>query len=133
MAHKSPKVTVDAVLLKDSSVLLVKRRYPPFEGYWALPGGFVEYGETTETAVLREMVEETGLQVRVERLIGVYSNPTRDPRGHTISVVYKVIYKSGELIAGDDAAAVKYFNAMQLPPLAFDHEKILSDIQKVGV
>ncbi len=133
MEHTSPKVTVDAVLLKEDSVLLVKRRFPPFKGYWALPGGFVEYGETTETAVIREMSEETGLHVTVERLAGVYSDPNRDPRGHTISVVYRVVYHSGVLNASDDAAEVKYFKVKQLPPLAFDHKKILRDMQKVGV
>ncbi|HVQ00204.1 MAG TPA: NUDIX hydrolase [Candidatus Thermoplasmatota archaeon] len=131
MQRKSPALTVDAVIVKDRSILLVQRKYEPFQGYWALPGGFVEYGETTEQAVIREVREETGLDVVVLGLQGVYSEPKRDPRGHTVSVVYKVAHIGGALIAGDDAAHVRYFKGDELPPLAFDHAKIVSDAWKM--
>ena len=128
MSPKSPALTVDGVVLRDDLVLLVKRQFPPFKGMWALPGGFVEYGETTEQAVLREIQEETGLKVQVASLLGVYSDPGRDPRGHTVSVVYILGELSGRVRAGDDAAEAQFFSINSLPDLAFDHEKILKDV-----
>ncbi|MEM2534555.1 MAG: NUDIX hydrolase, partial [Candidatus Nezhaarchaeales archaeon] len=86
-ARRRPLVTVDGVVVRSvGSIVLVRRRRPPYEGYWALPGGFVEYGETVEEAVKREVEEETGLIVDIKGLIGVYSKPDRDPRGHVISI-----------------------------------------------
>lgn len=128
MQRKSPALTVDGVIIKDRSILLVQRKYGPFQGFWALPGGFVEFGETTEQAVIREVREETGLETTVVGLVGVYSDPHRDPRGHTISVVYRVTPVRGALIAGDDAARVRYFKGDELPTLAFDHAKIINDV-----
>jgi 8-oxo-dGTP diphosphatase len=116
--------------MKDHSILLVQRKHEPFQGSWALPGGFVEYGETTEQAVIREVQEETGLQTRVHGLLGVYSDPNRDPRGHTITVVYRVTPVGGVLMAGDDAALVRYFKGDELPRLAFDHAVIIKDAFK---
>jgi len=127
MQQKSPAVTVDGVIIKDQLILLVQRRHEPFQGLWALPGGFVEYGETTEQAVTREVREETGLETIVRGLLGVYSDPNRDPRGHTITVAYLVTSIGGDLIAGDDAASVRYFKRDELPRLAFDHAKIVKD------
>ena len=128
MKNSSPKLTVDGVILKEKKILLIKRKNKPFKGKWALPGGFVEYGERVEESVIREVYEETGLKTKINDLIGVYSDPNRDPRGHTISVVYILDIKDGELKSGDDAADVKFFNLKELPELAFDHDIIISDI-----
>lgn len=127
MAFQSPNVTVDGVLFTDNSVLLVKRKNPPFQGMWALPGGFVEYGETTERAVIREVREETGLITSISSLLGVYSDPSRDPRGHTISVVYLIKRENGDLSGGDDAEDAVFHPLNRLPDLSFDHKKIIQD------
>ena len=127
MAYQSPKITVDGVLFIENTILLIKRKNPPFKDIWALPGGFVEYGETTENAVKREMEEETGLKTKIRSLIGVYSDPKRDPRGHTISVVYHLEKEQGDAVAGDDAAELQFFDLDNLPMLSFDHEKIIKD------
>ncbi len=116
---------MDGIIMKDHSILLVQRKHEPYQGFWALPGGFVEYGETTEQAVVREVREETGLETVVQKLLGVYSDPNRDPRGHTITVVYAVTPVGGRLLAADDAAEVRYFKGDQLPRLAFDHADIV--------
>ena len=121
---------MDAIIMKDQSILLVQRKHEPFQGFWALPGGFVEYEETTEQAVMREVREETGLETIVHGLLGVYSDPNRDPRGHTITVAYFMTTVGGTLIAGDDAAEVRYFKGDELPRLAFDHANIVKDAFK---
>ncbi|HEU5468254.1 MAG TPA: NUDIX hydrolase [Steroidobacteraceae bacterium] len=105
-------------------IVLVRRGHPP-PGH-ALPGGFVDVGETVEQAALREAREETGLEVTLGELLGVYSDPARDPRGHTVTIVY-VASARGEPVAGDDAAAVLVTNPESPPPLAFDHGRILGD------
>jgi 8-oxo-dGTP diphosphatase len=125
--ERSPALTVDGIILKDHAVLLIQRKNKPFQGAWALPGGFVEYGETTEHAVIREILEETGLHVRIVQLVGVYSDPHRDPRGHTVTVAYLVEPIQGILKAGDDACTAKYFNKDELPELSFDHARIIQD------
>jgi len=127
MRRRRPALTVDGILFEDDSILLVKRKYKPFQGAWAIPGGFVEYGEKTEDAVLREVFEETNMRTKIHSLIGVYSDPHRDPRGHTITVVYLIDYKDGDLHAGDDASSVKFFKMNELPALAFDHAVIIKD------
>lgn len=127
MQHKSPTLTVDAVIIKDDSVILIKRKNEPFRNKWALPGGFVEYGETVENAVIREAREETGLEVRIEKLLGVYSEPNRDPRGHTVSVCFLCRIVAGKLRADTDSGDVREFKFLELPELAFDHEKIIQD------
>lgn len=127
MNVKSPKLTVDGIIFRNDSILLIKRKNYPFEGKWALPGGFVEYGETTEEATVREIFEETGLETKINRLLGVYSDPNRDPRGHTISVVYILDVLGGTVKGGDDASEAKFFQEKQLPELSFDHEKIIKD------
>ena len=127
MRQRSPALTVDGVLIEEHSILFVQRKYEPFQGTWALPGGFVEYGEKTEDAVAREIFEETGLQTEIRLLLGVYSDPHRDPRGHTISVVYIMNRIGGNLNAGDDAKSVKFFKMNELPALAFDHAQIVKD------
>ncbi|MEA2053695.1 MAG: NUDIX hydrolase [Candidatus Thermoplasmatota archaeon] len=124
---KSPKLTVDGVVIKDKKILLIKRKNDPFKGRWALPGGFVEYGETVEEAVVREVKEETGLETTVQSLLGVYSDPDRDPRGHTVSIAYLLSVKKGLPKGGDDASDTKFFDLNALPPLAFDHAQIVRD------
>jgi len=130
MRYKNPKLTVDGIVERDERVLLVKRRKEPFKNMWALPGGFVNYGEKVEDAVIREVKEETGLDTRVERLFGVYSDPDRDPRGHTVSIVFVLQIVGGELRGGDDACDAKFFPLDDLPDLAFDHSRILSDFRR---
>ena len=127
MKFKSPNLTVDGIIFRGNTILLIKRKHEPFEGKWALPGGFVEYGETTEKAVIREILEETGLETKVKKLLGVYSDPNRDPRGHTVSVVYLLDELGGKLKGRDDASEAKFFQENQLPELSFDHEKIIKD------
>ena len=166
--YVAPALTVDAVLLKGrvpregpaeggrapwakprpagcgGEVLLVRRARAPFAGEWALPGGFVDVGERTEDACRRELVEETGLRGDVVDLLGVYSDPARDPRGHTVTVAY-VLKVSGIVdvaagpqrggaasgpvapAPGDDAAEARWFPLDALPPLAFDHARIAED------
>jgi len=122
----TPLLTVDIVIcLQDRFVVLIERRYPPYG--WAFPGGFVDVGETLEQAAIREAKEETGLVVNLEALLGCYSNPSRDPRGHTVSVVY-VAKAHGEPRAADDAKNVTMLDpANESVPLAFDHDLILND------
>jgi 8-oxo-dGTP diphosphatase len=127
---RGPALTVDAVLIEDGAVLLVRRRNPPFAGAYALPGGFVDYGETVETAAVRETREETGLDVAITRLLGVYSDPARDPRGHTVSIVYRVVRRGGTLAGADDADEARFFPLDALPTLAFDHPRILADARR---
>ncbi len=124
---KCPRLTVDGVIIKNKKILLIRRKNEPFKGKWALPGGFVDYGERVEDAVIREIKEETGLDTEIEKLLGVYSDPARDPRGHTISIVYLLSPKKGIAKGGDDAAEAKFFDIEHLPSLAFDHEKIIKD------
>jgi 8-oxo-dGTP diphosphatase len=122
-----PALTVDGIIIIEGKIVLIKRRNPPFQGMYALPGGFVEHGETVENAVLREVEEETSLKTEIKRLLGVYSEPGRDPRGHTVSVVFVLDKIGGELKAGDDASSVKLSDLNELPELAFDHGKIIND------
>ncbi len=122
---RNPVPTVDVIIELPGGIVLIKRRFPP--PGWALPGGFVEYGETVESAAVREAQEETGLRVTLTRLFGVYSDPTRDPRRHTIAVVF-IGSASGTPVAGDDAGEVCLATEATLPaPLAFDHARILQD------
>ncbi len=127
MKYKNPKLTVDGILFDDDVILLIKRKNPPYKNKWALPGGFVEYNETTEDAVVREFKEETSLNCKIEELFGVYSKPNRDPRGHTVSIVYILKHIGGMLCGGDDASMAKFFQLDSLPELAFDHKKIIED------
>jgi 8-oxo-dGTP diphosphatase len=128
MNYKSPKLTVDGVILKNEKILLIKRGNHPFKGKWALPGGFVEYGEKTEDAVIREVFEETGLKTIINQLVGVYSDPKRDPRGHTITIVYNLEIRGGKIESSGDACDIKFFNISKLPKLSFDHNSIIQDV-----
>ncbi|MGQ9598991.1 MAG: NUDIX domain-containing protein [Anaerolineae bacterium] len=139
MAHSKererPSVTVDVVVVVPTAgrfkVLLVRRNRPPFEGCWALPGGFVEPYEPLERAARRELQEETGLEpVHLEQL-HTFGDPGRDPRGWTISVAYLALLAEGELETqslqvGSDAREAGWFDLDHLPPLAFDHDQILA-------
>ncbi|AEH61515.1 NUDIX hydrolase [Methanosalsum zhilinae DSM 4017] len=126
MTPVTPKLTVDAVIILNRKIVLIKRKNPPFKDKYALPGGFVEVGETVEDAVVREALEETGLCVNILKLIGVYSDPSRDPRGHTVSVSY-LTEAEGIPQAGSDAEETGLFSVDELPDLAFDHSRIIDD------
>jgi 8-oxo-dGTP diphosphatase len=122
----TPLLAVDAVILFQEGIVLIKRDRPPFAGSYALPGGFVEIGETVEAAAAREAREETSLTIDLLGLVGIYSNPARDPRGHVVSAAF-LARGNGELMAGSDARSAQVFPLQSLPPLAFDHDKIIRD------
>jgi 8-oxo-dGTP diphosphatase len=128
MPKKQPALAADAVVFDRSDrLLLIRRKNAPFKGRYALPGGFVEVGETVEAAAARELHEETGLRPRSQRLIGVYSDPKRDPRGHIVSVAYLMRVDGAEPKAGDDAQAAEFVAHWRGKKLAFDHNKIVAD------
>lgn len=124
--RRSPTLAVDVVILHEGGFVLVKRKREPFKGLWAIPGGVVEYGESVEQAAVREALEETGLAVRLVDLVGVYSEPGRDPRGHFVSVAFLAEAVGGALRASGDAEEVAVFREAP-SSMAFDHSKILSD------
>jgi 8-oxo-dGTP diphosphatase len=125
---KTPALTVDALIVDPArGVLLIRRANAPFQGHWALPGGFVEVGETCEAACVREAREETGLDVEPVELVGVYSVPERDPRGHTVSPVYLCKVVRGSVRGGDDASEARWFADLTGVELAFDHAAVLTD------
>lgn len=128
--YETPGLASDAVLTHGGEVLLIQRGREPGKGQWALPGGFVEVGERVEEACLRELREETGVEARILGLVGVYSDPDRDPRGHVVSVTYlcqPTAPSRCEPEAGDDAARARWFAWEQLPETCFDHARILAD------
>lgn len=114
-------------------VLLIRRGNPPFQGQWALPGGFVDEGERPEDAARRELAEETGVRVSGPlHIVGVYGEPGRDPRGWTVSAVYLAILEAEvDVEADDDAAEARWFTVGDLPSLAFDHHLIVADARAV--
>lgn len=124
---RNPLPTVDILVHHPArGVLLIERANPPHG--WALPGGFIDYGESAEAAAVREAREETGLDVVLTDLLGVYSAPDRDPRQHTLSVVYLAeAFDLSALKADDDARDARFFPLAALPELAFDHGRILQD------
>lgn len=124
--YRNPLPTVDIIIETERGIVLIKRKNPPYG--WALPGGFVDYGETLEDAAVREAREETSLDVELISQLGAYSEPSRDPRHHTISVVFRARAVSGTLHASDDAVETGVFDRDNLPgDLAFDHGRILRD------
>lgn len=132
--YRNPAVTSDVIVPKGKNILLIKRKGEPFKGMWALPGGHINYGlETLEKAATRELEEETTLRVKESdlELLGVYSEPNRDPRDHYITHVYVAKNFEGTPKPKDDAKAVRWFPLNKTPPLAFDHDKILNDYRKI--
>lgn len=126
--RKTPLLTVDCVVLNaDGELLLIRRKNPPFQGALALPGGFVDIGETVEDACRRELFEETGVKAGKLSLIGVYSDPQRDPRGHSCTVAYLTKLRKPKATAGDDAADVVWLSNWRRQEFAFDHRKIIAD------
>ena len=133
---RNPALTVDGVVLvrrprggggEQRYVLLVERGRDPFAGHWALPGGFVEYGEDPDRAVGREVAEETGLSGLSFRQFHTFGHPDRDPRGHTVTVAYvaELVGELPEVVGGDDASRAQWFAVDETPALAFDHGRIL--------
>lgn len=128
----TPALTTDCVVFDERGhVLLIRRKNEPFRGSYALPGGFVDIGERVEDACRRELSEETGLQVGELRLVGVYSDPKRDPRGHTCTVVYLARVGRADVTAGDDAAAAEWVADWRREKLAFDHAQVIADAEKL--
>lgn len=131
--HKNPIPTVDTIIYNDSQVLFIIRKKEPFQGKMVFPGGFINKGETAEDAAIREVKEETSLDIVLEHILGVYSDPGRDPRGHIMSTVFigKISSDSNnkEPVAGDGVAATKWVNlkAFEQEDWGFDHKKILTD------
>ncbi len=141
--YKKPSITVDIIIFNEKNngnngittnkeLVLIKRKNEPFRGHWAIPGGFVDYGELVENAALREAKEETGIDVKIKKLFGVYSDPKRDPRGHTITIVYMANGDFSKMKADSDAsdARIISFEDIEDLNLAFDHKKILCDVFK---
>jgi len=127
-------VTVDLIVEDVEGILLVRRKNNPYKGYWALPGGFLNYGrESLKQAGIRELKEETNIVAKEKDLVlvGEYSNPDRDPRGHVIGNAFYVRKFSGKIKANDDADDARKFPRDSLPKLAFDHEKILQDYLEI--
>ncbi|MHB8788815.1 MAG: NUDIX domain-containing protein [Desulfobulbaceae bacterium] len=122
--RRNPVPTVDIIIEIEGGIVLIERKNPPFG--WALPGGFVDYGESFEQAAAREAFEETGLRVTLTRQFHTYSDPGRDPRQHTASTVF-IATAAGTPQGGDDAGRAEIFTKNTLPPLAFDHARILAD------
>ena len=125
MVRKVRAVTVDGLVAKEGKILLVKRSHPPYQDFWAIPGGYLEFGETCEEATIREVEEETGLKTKIKTLIGVYSKPQRHPQ-QAISVAYLLEIIDGKVKKSKEAADVDWFPLNNLPPLAFDHEEIIT-------
>lgn len=123
---QSRELSNDAIIVKNNKILLIKRANDPYKDLWALPGGMVDFDETVEESVIREVSEETGLVVTDLNLSGIYSNPARHPK-QTVAIAY-IIKVKGSPKAGDDASECHYFPFKELPkPLAFDHELIIKD------
>jgi len=128
----TPLLTVDAVILlkNEKKLVLIRRKFPPFQGVLALPGGFVEVGETVESACIRETKEETNLDIKINKLIGVFSDPGRDPRGHNVTIAFLCtpLTKNENPKALDDAAEIELVDLSEISSLelAFDHKDIIN-------
>lgn len=129
--YPRPAVTADCIVMTredNPKVLLIERGHEPFKGCWAFPGGFINMDETTEQCAIRELEEETGLQITDIQQLGAYSKVDRDPRGRTITVAYLAFVDTPLPVKGqDDAAKAQWFSIKNLPKLAFDHEEIMKD------
>ncbi len=122
---RKPSVTADGIVVRGNEIALIRRGKEPFKGSYALPGGFLNYGEKLEHCVVREVLEETGLKTEIVGLVGVFSSPDRDPRGHFVTAVYHLRPVGGSLKAGDDAEGAEWVHLDKLPRFAFDHGKIV--------
>jgi len=128
----TPLLATDAVVIDPlGRLLLIRRKFPPFQGMYALPGGFVEVDETLEDACRRELLEETGVKAGRLQLVGVYSDPKRDPRHHAVSAVYLTRVRSSKAVAGDDAAALEWVKNWRSVDLAFDHALVVKDAMRL--
>ena len=128
----TPLLAADCIAVDAKGrVLLVRRKYPPSVGHYAIPGGFVEVGEKVEDACRRELLEETGIKAGKLHLVGVYSDPKRDTRSHSVAVVYLTRVRSPKAVAGDDAAAADWVEDWSKEALAFDHALILRDAMRL--
>jgi len=127
------RVAADLVIRRDDEVLLIRRKYEPFEDEWCLPGGHVEAGEQVQEAARREGLEETGYEVDLDGLVGIYDDPGRDPRGPVISIVFRATVAGGELDPSTDAAGARWFPLSELPDLGFDHAEILAEHREQSV
>lgn len=127
--YRNPALTVDTIIIDDNKIVLVKRLNDPYKNHWALPGGFVEYGEKVESAAIREAKEETGLDIELDKLVGVYSDANRDPRGHTVTVAYTAHIVGGKLQSDSDAKDAKFvsIDSLDFDNLAFDHDIIIQE------
>lgn len=127
--YRNPALTVDTIIIDDNKIVLVKRLNNPYKNHWALPGGFVEYGEKVESAAIREAKEETGLDIELDKLVGVYSDANRDPRGHTVTVAYTAHIVGGKLQSDSDAKDAKFvsIDSLDFDNLAFDHDIIIQE------
>jgi ADP-ribose pyrophosphatase YjhB (NUDIX family) len=130
--YRNPSPTVDVILQRDSKILLVRRKKDPFANKLALPGGFINEGETAEDAARREAKEETSLDVEPIEILGVYSDPKRDPRKHVMSVVFVGIIVGGSERAGDDASDIEWLelDGIADSEVAFDHMQIIRDYRR---
>jgi 8-oxo-dGTP diphosphatase len=129
---KTPALATDCVIFDARQrLLLIRRGHPPFRGAYALPGGLVNIGETVEAACRREVMEETGVKVARLQLLGVYSDPHRDPRGHSCSVAFLARIGRATAKGGDDAASAEWVEDWSKLDLAFDHAKILTDARRL--
>ncbi|MHA1938479.1 MAG: NUDIX domain-containing protein [Candidatus Thorarchaeota archaeon] len=130
--HRNPSPAVDVVVTDGERILLVKRGKDPYKDRFALPGGFVEYGETVEETAVREILEETGVQIKLEAILGVYSDPQRDPRGHILTTVFIGRQIAGEPVGGDDAIEASWVDLESLDSsiLSFDHALIVEDLKR---
>lgn len=130
--YRNPTPTIDIVISDGKRVVLIKRGREPFKGKWVFPGGFVDYGETAEHAAEREALEETGMEIQVTSILGVYSAPDRDPRSHHINTVFIALPLNGDPQGGDDAADARWFDLDDLKAgdLAFDHDLIAADFKR---
>jgi 8-oxo-dGTP diphosphatase len=124
---RSPSLATDGLIVEEQGILLAKRSREPFKDKWCLPGGFVDYGEKVEDALKREFKEETGLEVEPIEIIGVYSDPNRDPRKHVVNISWLVRRTGGEMKPLDATSDIKFFRKIRASELAFDHAKVLKD------
>ncbi len=123
-----PMASSDSVVIHNGKILLIKRATKPFKGFWTLPGGIMDSGETIEQTAIREVLEETGAKVKIEKMVGVYSGPKRDPRGTSLSVVFLMKFIRFSGVADKEVSEVRFFPVNKLPTrIGFDHRDIIKD------